>query len=46
VANHDASVGMLFPHVYGPIALEAVIDVIDFPADQDGSFTLPEFIAP
>ncbi|MBN1303838.1 MAG: DUF952 domain-containing protein [Anaerolineales bacterium] len=37
----------LFPHVYGPINLEAVIQVIEFEPNPDGSFTLlPAVIQP
>jgi uncharacterized protein (DUF952 family) len=32
----------LFPHVYGPINLDAVANVIDFPCGTDGSFQLPQ----
>jgi len=31
----------LFPHIYGVINLDAVIRVIDFPLNLDGSFDLP-----
>jgi uncharacterized protein (DUF952 family) len=31
----------LFPHLYGTLNLDAVEDVLAFPADQDGSFALP-----
>ena len=31
----------LFPHIYGPINLDAVIEVIDFPCDEHGAFTSP-----
>jgi uncharacterized protein (DUF952 family) len=32
----------LFPHVYGPINLECVVNVIDFEPGPDGSFLLPD----
>lgn len=37
--------GSRFPHVYGPLNLEAVISVIPFPPDDDGKFTLPQALA-
>lgn len=30
-----------FPHVYGEINLNAVVRVVDFPAGEDGMFSLP-----
>lgn len=40
--HHNPDAGNLFPHVYGPINLSAVIKVLDFPTDNNGMFTLPE----
>ena len=40
--ERDPAVGELFPHVYGPINLDAIIEAVDFPSNQDGLFTLPE----
>ena len=39
--RHDPRPGNLFPHVYGPINVTAVIRVVDFPADENGVFVLP-----
>lgn len=35
---------MLFPHLYGPLPVEAVIDVTSYPPGPDGCF--PEFSSP
>lgn len=34
--------GDLFPHVYSPINLDAVVKVYDLESDPDGNFILPE----
>ncbi|MEM7802960.1 MAG: DUF952 domain-containing protein [Chloroflexota bacterium] len=34
--------GHAFPHVYGPLNLDAVNDVVDFPCNENGEFDLPE----
>jgi uncharacterized protein (DUF952 family) len=40
--HHNPSVGNLFPHIYGPINIAAVIKVIDFPISDNGLFVLPK----
>ena len=36
-----ARAGALFPHLYGPLNLDAVTDVIPFKPAADGTFSLP-----
>jgi uncharacterized protein (DUF952 family) len=38
--------GEAFPHIYGPINLDAVIQVLDFETGENGEFTLPPSINP
>jgi uncharacterized protein (DUF952 family) len=37
----DPRVGELFPHVCGPLELDAVVRIVPFPCDRDGGFALP-----
>ena len=34
--------GDLFPHIYGPVNLEAVVKVFDLQSNPDGKFTIPK----
>jgi uncharacterized protein (DUF952 family) len=35
----------LFPHIYGRLNLDAVIDAVDLPCEPDGTFRLPSALA-
>ncbi len=37
------SEGDLFPHIYGPINLDAVVRVFDLEAAPDGKYSFPKF---
>ena len=34
--------GVLFPHIYGPLALDGVVAAVPFPCRPDGLFDWPE----
>jgi uncharacterized protein (DUF952 family) len=42
---HDERAHELFPHVYGPINLDAVRHAVDFACDSAGSFPWPPAIS-
>ncbi len=35
------SAGEMFPHIYGPINLDAVVKIFDLETDRDGKHTVP-----
>ena len=39
--RYETADGEAFPHCYGPIPLDSIPAVIDFPCRPDGSFELP-----
>lgn len=41
IKYEDADDAILYPHIYGPLNLDAVIRVVDFKPNPDGTFTLP-----
>ncbi len=42
IREEEAEIGELFPHIYGELNIDAVYQVIDFAAGEDGFFELPQ----
>ena len=41
----DRRADALFPHIYGPLNLEAVSEICEFPCDAEGRFVLPNTLS-
>ena len=41
IKYEDPGNGKLYPHIYGPLNIGAVIKTVDFPTNEDGTFLLP-----
>jgi uncharacterized protein (DUF952 family) len=44
--RHEPVDGSVYPHLYGPLNLEAVVEALDLPIAADGSIGIPEALAP
>jgi uncharacterized protein (DUF952 family) len=42
--RYDGTEGEKYPHIYGPLNVDAVVKALDFRPRNDGKFTLPEAI--
>lgn len=40
--RYEPADGDHFPHLFGPLNMDAVLQVIDFSPKEDGSFAMPE----
>jgi uncharacterized protein (DUF952 family) len=41
IEENLAGGAMLFPHIYGPLPVEAIADTLPFPCQAEGTFQLP-----
>jgi len=39
----DSGNGNMYPHIYGPLNLDAITKTVDFPPNPNGNFILPDF---
>ena len=44
--RYEPGGGDVYPHIYGPLNASAVVQVISFPAEADGTFQLPPELMP
>ena len=44
--KYEAADGDSFPHLYGTLNLDAVIEVLDLPCESDGTFQVPASLRP
>lgn len=42
----EAADGEVYPHLYGPLNLDAVVDVLTLPIDADGTIGIPVMLLP
>jgi uncharacterized protein (DUF952 family) len=42
---NDQRIESLFPHIYGPLNVSAVVRIVDFVPNADGKFVLPKEIS-
>ena len=44
--RYEPADGEIFPHLYGPLDLAAVVDVLELPVGPDGAIGIPAALAP